>query len=123
MPDDYADQVADVAQELVVRVRDDDPEANARYIRSVVDGEQDLIALALVLAAAVPTDQPWRHLTAWTHVTKRELMPCGTVAAYRRHKTRNEMACPACTEAMRDYDRTRKALSRQQPVGAPVDGA
>ena len=28
-----------------------------------------------------------------------ELMPCGTDAAYRRHRRHGEEACPACKEA------------------------
>lgn len=31
----------------------------------------------------------------------RELKPCGTVAAYRRHCVRKEEACAPCKEAMR----------------------
>ena len=37
----------------------------------------------------------------------RELKPCGTVAAYQRHLSRGEDACPACAAARRDYNRER----------------
>lgn len=33
----------------------------------------------------------------------RELKPCGTVAAYERHRRRGEEVCEACREARRVY--------------------
>jgi hypothetical protein len=121
MPDDYADQVAEVAMELVSRVREDDPEANARWLKSVIDGEHDLVALAVVLAAAVPDDKPFSHSIAWTRMPARVLRPCGTVAAYRRHKARGEEPDQDCIEASRKYERIQKRLNRQQAVDAPGD--
>jgi hypothetical protein len=35
----------------------------------------------------------------------RELLPCGTYAAFNRHKSRGETPCDACREAKREYDR------------------
>lgn len=40
----------------------------------------------------------------------RELKPCGTSAAYRRHLRRDETPCEACTAA---------EAERSRPVGAP----
>ena len=39
------------------------------------------------------------------------LKPCGTVAAYKRHRRRGEMACPACAEASR-LDTAARAAAR-----------
>jgi hypothetical protein len=62
---DRADQLAAIAIELVGRVRDDEPSAVHRWLSAVV-ADNDMMALAVILAAAVPVDQPWSHLTAWT---------------------------------------------------------
>ena len=64
---DRADRLAGIAVELAVRIRDDEPTAVHRWLRSEMDGE-DWLALAVVLAAAVPVDEPWSHLTAWTWI-------------------------------------------------------
>lgn len=53
-----------LAQDLVVRVRDDSPTANAQWLASV--SEEDRWALLFVLAAAVPDDRPWSQLIRWT---------------------------------------------------------
>ncbi len=37
---------------------------------------------------------------------RRPLKPCGTMAAYKRHRKADEAPCPACAEACRvDYRR------------------
>jgi hypothetical protein len=69
MSDDYADRIAAVAVELVQRVRDDDPEDYGRWLRLTVAPE-DMPALAVVLACAVPLDKPWGHLTAWARMPR-----------------------------------------------------
>lgn len=66
--DDLADRLASIACGLAVRVRDDEPEANARWLDSQVHTVEELRALVFVLAAAVPIEVPWSHLTAWTRV-------------------------------------------------------
>lgn len=49
-------------------------------------------------------------------VTKpRPLQPCGTTAAYRRHRAAGEPPCDACREAQLAYDRGRRA-KRQKRV-------
>lgn len=65
--DDRADRLAAVAVELVVRVRDDDPAAVHRWLRSVV-ADNDMMALAVILAAAVPDDRTWDQLTDWVRL-------------------------------------------------------
>lgn len=118
--DDYADHLATIAQELVVRVRDDDPEANARWLATLTDRERrDLL---IVLAAAVPDDRPWLHLTAWTRHPRRPApQPCGTRAAAKRHRARGEDPCPPCVTAEREYWRITKALRREAATAG--DGA
>jgi riboflavin biosynthesis pyrimidine reductase len=61
------DELAEVAAQLVGRVREDDPAANARWLDAVCPAPADRYALLFVLAAAVPVDRPWRQLTKWAH--------------------------------------------------------
>ena len=68
-PDERADALAAVAVELVGRVRDDEPAAVHRWLRERVT-DNDMMALAVILAAAVPDDRPWTALTAWTLMRK-----------------------------------------------------
>ena len=42
----------------------------------------------------------------------RVLQPCGTYAAYRRHRYNKEPACTACTDAAAEYE-----LARQRSIG------
>lgn len=63
--DDLADRLASVAIGLAVRLRDDEPDANLRWLRGQVTPEE-LEALVFVLAAAVPIEVPWTLLTDWT---------------------------------------------------------
>jgi len=56
--------LAQLAQEMVVRVRDYDPQSNQQWLHAHTTAA-DREALLYVLAAAVPDDQPWRRLVAW----------------------------------------------------------
>lgn len=87
------DTLASIAQQLIARVRTDGPEENARWLTNVTD-ESDRWALLFVLAAAVPDDRTWSHLTAWTRLAK-----CGTTGAAKRHRDRGEKPCGPCREA------------------------
>jgi len=99
-----------LAQDLIVRVRDDDPEANARWLAMETTAEERT-ALLFVLAAAVPDDRPWTELVAWTEApTPRYLRPHGTAAALRRHQYHGEKACAAC----KAYDVLRKRQQRER---------
>lgn len=44
--------------------------------------------------------------------TGRQLRPCGTVAAAKRHRYRGEAPCPPCSAAERERDRDRKRAQR-----------
>lgn len=63
--DERADRLAGVAVQMVSRVREFDPDSNWRWLLAVLPDPLDREALAFVLAAAVPVDVPWRHLTGW----------------------------------------------------------
>lgn len=58
-----------VASQLVARVRDDEPEANGRWLASQLPDPADWFRLAFALAAAVPVDRSWKQLTRWTHAS------------------------------------------------------
>lgn len=59
------DELAEVAAQFVARVREDDPEANARWLDAACPDQGDRYALLFVLAAAVPVDKSWAELTRW----------------------------------------------------------
>ena len=65
-PDQRADRLAAVACDLVQRVRDDDPDDVNRWLTLTLSDPADRWSLLFVLAAAVPDDRPFTHLTAWT---------------------------------------------------------
>lgn len=67
MNDERADRLAEIAVELTCRVRDDNPESNARWLAAVTEPE-DLRDLCFVLAAAVPDDRTWDQLTDWVRL-------------------------------------------------------
>ena len=48
----------------------------------------------------------------------RELSPCGTLAAYRRHKRSGEPVCEACAEANRSDKNSRKDQARSESGSA-----
>lgn len=66
MTDDDAEPLARVAVQLAARVREYGPADNATWLRHQLPDPADQWRLIFVLAAAVPTDVPWRDLTAWT---------------------------------------------------------
>ncbi len=120
-PDELADRLAEIGAQLVARVREDDPEAYLRWLRAMV-APGELEALCIVLAAAVPTNQTWLQLTAWTSgETSPRLRPCGTLAAYARHRARRQQPCEPCMEVKRAYDRKRIREKRAKAVDKPVD--
>lgn len=49
--------------------------------------------------------RPKGYASRRNHHVERE--PCGTYAAWRRHKKNRETACEPCAEAVREYERTR----------------
>lgn len=51
----------------------------------------------------------------------RELKPCGTSAAYRRHLRKRQVPCEACRAAARDEKRAQRAASLDERVPLPED--
>ncbi|MCW1803864.1 hypothetical protein [Brachybacterium squillarum] len=49
----------------------------------------------------------------------RELKPCGTTAAYRRHLRKRQTPCKACLAASRDEKRAQRAASLEAEVPPP----
>jgi len=64
------DRLIELAQELVMRVRDMDPERNRIWLLSLT--EQERWGLLFVLAAMVDPEQPPSVLLGWTRVLVRD---------------------------------------------------
>lgn len=74
--EDHVAKLESIAQQLVARVRDDDPEANLRWLRAELGIDpnapvSDLERLLFVAAIAVPLTR-WSELTAWARATTPE---------------------------------------------------
>ena len=59
-----------VAAQLAARVREDDPEANLRWLRAELGTDprapvSDVERLLFIMASAVPDTERWSDLTAW----------------------------------------------------------
>lgn len=67
------DELAEIAAQLVARVRDESPDDNGRWLAEVCPEWGDRYQLLFVLAAAVPVNKPWLHLTAWTLLPRQEV--------------------------------------------------
>jgi hypothetical protein len=88
--DELADKLAELACQLVARVREDDPQANQRWLHLLTTPEERE-AMLYILAAAVPVDQPWSHLTAW----RRTKAPEDPAVIAERRRILNESLSPA----------------------------
>lgn len=116
------DYLASVALELSYRVREDDPEANGQWLAKRLPDPADWFRLVFVAAAAIPQDRTWQELIGWTagyeqqtpilrqlepetRPARHNLQPCGTQAAYRRHRRAGEQACQPCKDAVAAYKR------------------
>ncbi|GAC1408744.1 MAG: hypothetical protein NVSMB60_30270 [Mycobacterium sp.] len=106
---DRAEQALPLALELVDAVRRKDH----TDVRSCVD-RADIPALLIVLATLVDDERPVSDLLGWLikpprreRGQRRHLKPCGTHAAYTRHKKAQEPPCALCVRAERDYQRNR----------------
>lgn len=123
-PDERADlteRMVPVACELAGLVREEGPGAIARFFRRVTRDEIPVEARALmvVLAAMVPDDATPADLLSWAdwdapERPARDLMPCGTRAAYARHKRAGEDPEPCgCGKAFREYRERLNAERRE----------
>lgn len=116
------DRLQAVAAQLAARVRDEDPQANARWLMATLPDPADRFALHFVQAAATPVDQPWSQLVAWVEqpppqggrvivIDERlggRVAACGTLGGSRRHRHRREPTCADCLAAERDYNQQRR---------------
>ena len=100
------DKLVSVAMQLAGRVREDDPEANQRWLHAHTTPDERE-ALLYVLAAAVPIDVEPSVLFDWK-IQEAKLRPHGTPAALGRHRKRKERPCDLC----RAVENTRSRLRR-----------
>jgi len=121
------EQLEQIAQELICRIRDEPVDANERWLVAVAPEPLDWMQLAFVLAAAVPDDRTWAALTRWTRVPALAgLRPHGTHAAAQRHRYHGEPLCEACRDSERERDRERKRAAyvpRSTGSSTAVDAA
>jgi hypothetical protein len=139
---ELAARMVTVACELACLVRDSDREAIGEFITGLTaDGAPPLpaevTALLIVQAAMIPVDVPASDLLSWVGwdddyvpspvpvpavpVRRRGqqragLKPCGTWAAYSRHKDRGELVDDACEAAKTAYFAARY---QRQKAGKP----
>lgn len=125
------DELAAIAVQLAVRVRDEHPDVNGRWLANALPDPEDRWALCFVLAAAIPDDRSWAELTEWASELDEsqviqlpvaaqpgDVQPCGTSAAARRHQYNDEEMCNLCREAERARDRQRRARRRNRRAAA-----
>jgi hypothetical protein len=116
---------------LIGAVHEHGPDDVAHILTDL--NNQDLLALAVTLAAMVPDDFSPVELLAWNdsryapvvstvHSTQpplfpavlvtRQLKPHGTHAAFTLHRKYGEEPCDACWHGEREYQRNRKRNNR-----------
>lgn len=79
--DDLA-RLESVAQQLVARLRDDDPVRVAAWLAYELPQPKDWYRLCFVLACAVPDDRAWSDLTNWARSPAGE--PMNTAPTVRK---------------------------------------
>lgn len=113
--DQYAARLADLGRQLAVRVRDNDPADNQRWLHEVLPDPDQREHLLYVLAAAMPLNRSIRSLTAWAEQPREtRLQPHGTHAAAERHRYHGEDLCDPCRDFERARDRVRSANYRRR---------
>ena len=110
-----AERLAAEAVQLVVMVRDEDPQVVGQHLADL--DTTRLAQLTIALAAMVPDDKPLSELLAWCDSNHqrsnvRQLMPHGTHAAFNRHKDAGQEPCSECREGERTYQRERARRRR-----------
>lgn len=114
MNDDHATAAIEAALDLACTIRDEGPDAVRRATaRLVATCQGDTGAALAVLAALIDVNRP---VDAWWQrgldglgfkEPTRGLEPCGTHAAFNRHKDHGEMPCDACVVAEGAYQAAR----------------
>jgi hypothetical protein len=120
---ELAERLVPIATELVARVHDEGRESAGQLLASLSDLERH--ALPVVLAAMVPLEGGVADLLDWVPLPDnarplrgRALQPCGTHAAFVRHKLRGEPVDEVCREGERRFQRARKRHVRR--TGRPA---
>jgi hypothetical protein len=126
---DLAERLIPKALDLVMRVRDEGRESIGAFLGSLSELERH--ALPVVLAAMVPPDRGVADLLDWlcqpapirsprpaAPRSSRALQPCGTHAAFVRHKLNSETPDEECVQAERTYQASRKRTIRTRRQGA-----
>jgi hypothetical protein len=115
---DLAERMVGKAADLALLVRDEGRESVCEFLGSLGSEEKD--ALLVVLAAMAPVeDQSAADMLAWVRFDEfgrpldRPLAPCGTYAAFRRHKQRGELTDDECERAAREYWQARNAMRKE----------
>jgi hypothetical protein len=114
-----AEQMVPVAAALACAVRDMDSGGIGELLAGFT--RQEFYGLAVVLAGMVPVDEPVTGLLGWVtwdermrplrerrrqvHVRSVPLQPCGTHAAFVRHRSNDERPCDACSGAEKAYQK------------------
>lgn len=123
-------RAADAILALAVTVREEGLEAvTAAAAKALAKLDGDALAAITVAACLIDVDsavvrwwQPdWPGSVDSPRLLfggPRELTPCGTYAAYRRHVRADEPIDAACIAARREYHRTNMARHRAQAVPA-----
>jgi hypothetical protein len=122
---DLAERMVPVACDLACLVRDQDREAVGRFLSRLTGPE--IRALLVVMAGMMPVDSMsdadmlrWVRWDETGRPLDRPLAPCGTYAAFRRHKQRQELVDDECERAAREYWAER---NRMRAKAAPKEGA
>lgn len=106
-----AHRLLQVGLNTAARIREYDPVDVRRRLAALPPDE--LLDVAVLLAACVPVDLPESVLLGWWRHPQPVLHPCGTPAAIRRHRARGEPVDELCRFAERERDRVRKREERR----------
>ena len=112
---DLAERMVGKATDLALLVRDEGRESVCAFLGSLGSEEKD--ALLVVLAGMLPVEDmssadmlAWLKFDEFGRPLEPPLAPCGTYAAFRRHKQRGELIDDDCRTAAREYWQERNVM-------------
>jgi hypothetical protein len=93
-----------------------DPILSKRQIREIADALASGVSKASLARAYGVSEKTIYHHTKGSGANKKGFpyKPCGTVAAYRRHKKNGELACLPCLDANNLKNRTDEEKRRKK---------
>ena len=111
--DQRAERLLRIALDVAVRIREEPPDAVVREFDGLDRGELRDLALA---SACIDVSRPVSDVVWWSDLDQvprhrigpNQLAPCGTRAAYRRHRARGEPVDVACEVAYLGEEAERK---------------